>query len=282
MALRPAAMVATAVFLVAAALVLSGCSPGKDLTPNGTWTPIGKKSVSSLTGAEGVATRADGSLVLRGPATIPVAVRTEGFNHIGDLDIARGDLFDAYQGLRKTSAKLFLVTKADGKRVEYRHPLDPGELFNTSFVTVSPDAQWLVSGEFGTQRRLQVFPAPLLNSSTPPNGGTLKQAGQITLDTPVTDIQGCDFFSAQRLVCTSDDKAKHVFRVDLPRALDGKPITGEVTNLFTLPKTSRCSGTYEAEGVDYDADTKTLRAAILSPGVCKATTVIFSYRWTPE
>jgi hypothetical protein len=41
---------------------------------------------------------------------------------------------------------MFPVTRRDGNRLEYRHQLDPGELFNNSFVAVSPDRQWLVSG----------------------------------------------------------------------------------------------------------------------------------------
>jgi hypothetical protein len=99
-----------------------------------------------------------------------------------------GNIVDSYQGPKWNSAKMFLVTRPDGERIEYRHPLDRGEFFNNSFVTASPDRQWIVSGEFGTQKRLQVFPAPLLNRSTPPNGGELPQAGQINLSRPVKNI----------------------------------------------------------------------------------------------
>jgi len=138
----------------------------------------------------------------------------------------------------------------------------------------------VVSGEFGTRKRLQVFPAPLLNKSTPRNGGALPQVGEITLDRTVGDVQGCDFFSDRRLVCDADQGP--VFHIDLDRALDGKQIQGKVTDVLKLPKISKCSGAYEAEGVDYDPKTKTLRATMLSPGLCKGATVIFSYHWEED
>ncbi|MFE7401611.1 hypothetical protein [Streptomyces sp. NPDC057557] len=65
---------------------------------------------------------------------------------------------------------------------------------------------------------MQVLPAPLLKKSTPSDGGDLPQAGEITLDRPVTDIQGCDFFSAQRLVW--DAYQGEVLQVGLDRAPD--------------------------------------------------------------
>jgi hypothetical protein len=273
-------MCAIMAFAAMAAFVFTACSSGKDLTPKGKWVPIGHNTVLSLRAGEGVATRKDDSILFRGSLSIPTKIKTEGFNHIGDLDIADGDIFDSYQGKKWNSAKMFLVTLANGKRIEYRHLLDQGELFNNSFVALSLDDQWMVSGEFGVQKRLQVFPAPLLNHSTSPDR-TLPQAGQINLDHPVTNIQGCDFFSAQRLVCTADDVAKDVFRVDLPHAIDGKPIAGKVTNILALPKISKCSGRYEIEGIDYDIKTKILRAGMISPGICKQTMVVFSFRGNP-
>ncbi|WP_405592237.1 hypothetical protein [Streptomyces sp. NBC_01190] len=267
-------LIATTACAALVAALASGCSAAKGPTPDGTWTPAGRTTVSSLTGAEGIASTADGALVHRGPGSIPLAVRGQGFQHVGDLDIARGSTFDAYE--RKGSGKMFLVTTAGGKRLEFRHALDRGELFNNSFVTVSPDGQWIVAGEFGAQKRLQVFPAPLLNTSTSP-GANLPQAGQVTLDHVVDNIQGCDFFSAQRLLCTADQG--DLLRLDLPHTLDGRKIDAAVTDLFTLPKVSKCSGAYEAEGIDYDTKTDTLRAGMLSPGLCKGSTVVFSFTW---
>jgi hypothetical protein len=249
------------------------------------WTETGTAYTDTLGGGQGLAARADGSLLYRGLASIPLDLRIKGWNHIGDPDIARGYTFDAYQGPDTATSKMFAVTTPAGKRYEYTHRLSPGEKLNNSFATVSPDGQWLVSGEWGDQNRLQVFPAPLLNPATPATGGDLKEAWQITLDKPVRDIQGCDFVTDTRLVCASNDATGTLFpeirpllQVDLPRKLDGQPITGSVKSLFPLPQRSGCTGSFETEGVDYDVTSGTLRAEVIPPGVCAVATAVYSYR----
>ncbi|MFE7171012.1 hypothetical protein [Streptomyces sp. NPDC057616] len=252
------------------------------------WAPAGTSYTDSLGGGQGLASRADGSLLYRGLADIPLSLRIKGWNHVGDPDVARGYTFDAYQGADTATSKMFAVTTPAGRRYEYVHPLNPGEKVNNSFAAVSPDGQWLVSGEWGDQNRLQVFPAPLLNPSTPQQGGELKEAWQITLDRPVRDIQGCDFVTDTRLVCASDDASGQLFpvsrpllQVDLPHQLDGQPVTGSVTALFGLPQQSLCTdGTFEAEGVDYDVNSGTLRAEVVPPGVCAVATTVYAYRQT--
>jgi hypothetical protein len=246
----------------------------------------GTSYTDSLGGGQGLASRADGSLLYRGLADIPLDLRIKGWNHVGDPDIARGYTFDAYQGADTATSKMYAVTTPAGQRYEYVHRLNPGEKVNNSFATVSPDGQWMVSGEWGDQNRLQVFPAPLLNPSTPPKGGDLEEAWQITLDKPVRNIQGCDFVTDTRLVCASDDASGTLFpvsrpllQVDLPHKLDGQPVTGAVTSLFGLPQRSICTdGTFEAEGVDYDVNSGTLRAEVIPPGVCALATTVYSYR----
>ncbi len=252
------------------------------------WAETGTAYTDTLGGGQGLASRADGSLLYRGLASIPLDLRIKGWNHVGDPDIARGHVFDAYQGPDTATSKMFAVTTPAGQRYEYVHRLNPGEKLNNSFAAVSPDGQWLVSGEWGEQRRLQVFPAPLLNPSTPQSGGDLKEAWQITLDKPVRDIQGCDFVTDTRLVCASNDASGTLFpeirpllQVDLPHKVDGQPITGAVTSLFALPQRSICAGsfgTFETEGVDYDPNSGTLRAQMIPPGVCAAGTAVYSYQ----
>ncbi|MFF4545941.1 hypothetical protein [Streptomyces sp. NPDC001435] len=249
------------------------------------WARTGTSYTDTLGGGQGLASRADGSLLYRGLLDIPLDLRIKGWNHVGDPDIARGYVFDAYQGADTATSKMYAVTTPSGQRYEYTHRLNPGEKVNNSFAAVSPDGQWLVSGEWGDQSRLQAFPAPLLNPSTPARGGDLPEAGQITLDKPVRDIQGCDFVTDTRLVCASDDASGTLFpeirpllQVDLPHRLDGRPVTGSVKSLFALEQTSICSGTFEAEGVDYDTKSGTLRAEVIPPGVCAAATTVYSYR----
>ncbi|MEC3998248.1 hypothetical protein VSR01_34075 [Actinacidiphila sp. DG2A-62] len=270
---------AATALIAATALAAVGASTAHADSPGG-WRATGSTTVNSLTGGEGIASRADGSLLTRGLGSIPLGLRIAGWNHVGDPDIVNGYVYDAYQGGDSATSKMFEVTTPSGQTYDYTHPLDAGELLNNSFAAVSPDAQWLVEGEWGTVGRLQVFPAPLTNASTPATGGTLPQAGQITLDRQVTDVQGCDFVSATRLVCASDDAAKDVIQVDLPHALDGTAVTGQVSTLFQVPQSSICSGSFETEGVDYDVNASTLRVEIVSPGVCEVATTVYSYRPT--
>jgi hypothetical protein len=265
--------------------VLALGAPSASAAEGPAWAPAGTSYTDTLGGGQGLASRAGGPLLHRGLLDIPLDLRIKGWNHVGDPDIARGYVFDAYQGADTATSKLYAVTTPSGRRYDYVHPLDPGEKENNSFATVSPDGQWLVSGEWGDQNRLRVFPAPLLNPATPATGGSLAQAGQISLDRPVRDIQGCDFVTGTRLVCASDDASGQLFpesrpllQVDLPHELDGRPVTGSVKSLFALPQTSLCKGTFEAEGVDYDSADGTLRAEVLPPGVCAVATAVYAYR----
>ncbi|MCZ9336531.1 hypothetical protein NGM37_01925, partial [Streptomyces sp. TRM76130] len=106
----------------------------------------------------------------------------------------------------------------------------------------------------------------------------LPQAATVRLDRPVRDVQGCDFVTATRLLCSSDDPEGALFgitrpllQIDLSAAPAGADLTGRVTALRQLPLRSACSGTFEAEGADYDRRTGTLRVIVLSPGFCLLT-----------
>lgn len=275
--------------LLAAAIALAGAFTPTTATASAAgaprWVETGTAYTDTLGGGQGLASRADGSLLYRGLASIPLDLRAKGWNHVGDPDIARGHVFDAYQGPDTATSKMFAVTTPGGKRYEYVHQLNPGEKLNNSFAAVSPDGHWLVSGEWGVQNRLQVFPAPLLNPSTPAAGGELKEAWQITLDKPVRDIQGCDFVTGTRLLCASNDatgthfpQIRPLLQVDLKRAVDGQPLTGTVTSLFALPQRSVCKGTFETEGVDHDVNSGTLRVQMIPPGVCAVTTAVHAYQ----
>ncbi|MET9493836.1 hypothetical protein [Streptomyces sp. NPDC006552] len=258
------------------ALVLGAGTASATAAP--AWTETGTTTVNSLTGGQGLASRADGSLVTRGLASVPLALRIAGWSHVGDPDVAGGYTFDAYQGGDDAKKKMFAATGPDGKRTTYEHALDQDELLNNSFASVSPDGQWLVSGEWGAMNRLQVFPTPVLNPAAPAPGANLPQAGQITLDRGVENIQGCDFTDATHLLCSSDDAAKEVLEVALDRPLDGNPVAGHVTTAFAIPQRSVCSGSFEAEGIDYDAARGTLRVAVVPPSPCLVTTALVAYK----
>ena len=167
---------------------------------------------------------------------------------------------------------MFLVTTPSGKSFEYLHTLVPGELYNNSFVAISPDTQWMVAGEWETMSHLQIYPTPLLNHKSPPHGGSLQLAGYIKLDHKVNDIQGCDFVTPVKLICASDDDSRTLFpnekpllEIDLPKSLHGISVKGHVVDLGSIPQESSCSGTFEAEGVDFDASTAVLRVEVIQP-----------------
>ena len=252
------------------------------------WRQSGSYDESSLTAGEGVATvdppGGVGYLLYRGLSSVPTGLAAEGWGHIGDPDSADGYIIDAYQGPSSGDSKMFLVTTPPGATVQYLHTLVPGEEYNNSFDTISPGAQWMVAGEWDTMSHLQVYPTPYLDRRTSTGGGQLPLAGYIDLDHEVNDIQGCDFISPTRLVCASDDDGRTLFsnekpllEVVLPHALTGRSVTGHVVDLGSIPQRSTCTGTFEAEGVDYDVASGTLRVEVIQPGSCILHTTVYEY-----
>jgi hypothetical protein len=246
-----------------------------------TWTEVGSDRADPLTESQGltsVEVPAGSPNHYTGIGTIPIGVSSRGWNHVGDPDASyNGYYVEPYQS-DSGSSKMFRVQAPGGAWSEYVHALSPGEALNNSFDTISPDSQWMVSGEWGTMTRLLVFPTPGVNASTSPSAN-LPQASTINLDHAVRDVQGCDFVTATQLLCSSDDPAgtlfgitKPLLQIDLNAAPSGSgDVTGHVTALRQLPLRSSCSGTFEAEGIDYDRRTGTLRVIVVSPGFCVLT-----------
>ncbi|MGD1222567.1 hypothetical protein AB9Q10_29575 [Streptomyces krungchingensis] len=246
-----------------------------------TWTETGSDRADPLTESQGltsVEVPAGSPNHYTGIGTIPIGVSSRGWNHVGDPDASyNGYYVEPYQS-DSGSAKMFRVQAPGGAWSEYVHALSPGEALNNSFVTISPGGSWMVSGEWGTMNRLLVFPTPGVNSGTSPSAN-LPQASTINLDHAVRDVQGCDFVTATRLLCSSDDPAGTLFGITKPLLqidLSGEPngtadVSGHVTALRQLPLRSACSGTFEAEGIDYDRRTGTLRVIVVSPGFCVLT-----------
>ena len=253
------------------------------------WTNVGSYTENTLSAGEGVATVSQHGLksyeLYRGLASVPSNLKAEGWAHIGDPDSANGYIFDAYQGPSSGMSKMFLVTTPSGQSLEYLHALVPGELYNNSFATVSPNRQWMISGEWGTMSHLQIYPTPLLNHKTSSDGGALRLDGYIKLDHKVNDVQGCDFVTTVRLVCASDDDSRTLFpnekplvEVDLQTALHGSSVKGHVVDLGSIPQESSCSGTFEAEGVDFDRSGDILRVEVIQPGSCILNTTVYEYK----
>ncbi|MDT7843131.1 hypothetical protein [Streptomyces justiciae] len=260
-----------------AAAVLSTATPA---TAADTWTEVGSDRADPLTESQGltsVEVPANSANRYTGIGTIPVSVSSRGWNHVGDPDASYdGYYIEPYQADSGT-AKMYRVQSPSGAWSEYVHTLSSGEALNNSWVAISPSGQWMLSGEYGTMTRFLVFPTPGVNASTSPSVN-LPQASTVTLDHAVRDVQGCDFVTATRLLCSSDDPAgtlfgvtKPLLQIDLSAEPGASNVTGHVTALRQLPLRSSCSGTFEAEGIDYDRRTGTLRVIVVSPGFCVLT-----------
>lgn len=286
-------ILAACVMLALAAVAAAPTSAAVVVGPKGIagWKVVGSYDRNTLGAGEGVATVVRSSLqggpyvLYRGIQSVPSAQKAQGWSHIGDPDSLRGYVFDAFQGPSSGNSKMFLVTTPSGRTYQYVHTLVPGELYNNSFATVSPNGQWMVAGEWETMSHLQIYPTPYLNHRTSRSGGPLRLAGYIKLDHKVNDIQGCDFVRASKLICVSDDDSKTLFpfekpllEVDLRGPLDGRTLRGHVVDLGPIPQQSSCTGTFESEGIDYDVTNGTLRVEVIAPGSCILTTTIYEYK----
>jgi hypothetical protein len=290
--------------MILVAFVVAGCSsqaatpttvakasgPTKPVSTTGigNWKEIRSYDENSLDAGEGVATVVPPGkatyLLYRGLTSVPKDLAAEGWGHIGDPDSTGGYIIDAYQGPSTGHSKMFLVTTPSGAIAQYVHTLVPKELYNNSFDTIAPGAQWMVAGEWETMSHLQIYPTPGLNHRTSPHGGQLPLAGYIKLDHKVNNIQGCDFTSKTTLICASDDDTRTLFsnqkpllEVVLPHPLGGGTLTAHVIDLGSIPQKSTCTGTFEAEGVDYAVASGILRVEIIQPGSCIIHTTVYEY-----
>ncbi|MFF8929722.1 hypothetical protein ACF1AO_20875 [Streptomyces longwoodensis] len=274
---RHAARTALVVLATAVAAALSAAPPAAAAD---TWTEVGSDRADPLTESQGLASvevPAGSPNRYTGIGTIPIGLSTRGWNHVGDPDASyNGYYIEPFQ--RDSGAvKMFRVQAPGGAWSEYVHALSPGEALNNSWVAVSPDGQWMLTGEWGTMTRLLVLPTPGVNASTSPSAN-LPQASTVRLDHAVRDVQGCDFSGPTTLLCSSDDPegslfgmTKPLLQIDLSAQPGSSDVSGHVTALRQLPLRSGCSGSFEAEGVDYDRRTGTLRVIVVSPGFCVLT-----------
>ncbi|TQJ47058.1 hypothetical protein OHU34_38015 [Streptomyces sp. NBC_00080] len=275
---RTAARTASLALAVATVAVLSAAPPAAAAD---TWTEVGSDRADPLTESQGLASvevPAGSANRYTGIGTIPFAVSTRGWNHVGDPDASYdGYYVEPYQS-DSNNAKMYRVQAPGGAWSEYVHALGSGEALNNSWAAITPNSQWMLSGEWGTMTRFLVFPTPGANPVTSPSAN-LPQVSTVRLDHAVRDVQGCDFTGPTTLLCASDDPAgtlfgitKPLLQIDLSAEPNGtSDVTGHVTALRQLPLRSSCSGTFEAEGIDYDRRSGTLRVIVVSPGFCVLT-----------
>jgi hypothetical protein len=252
---------------VALAMMVSALPAHADVGP---WVTQGSDRARPDTESQGLTTviRPNSSFIrYTGFGTIPSGVRNRGWNHVGDPGSRRGYYIEPYQS-DTIRGKMFRVENPSGGWSEYTHQLESWEAHNNSFTAVSPSGNWMVSGEWGNMNRLLVFPTPGIAFTNP--GANLPYSSAIRLNRTVTDIQGCEFFSDTRLLCSSNGSGKPLIQVDIAAPLSGSDVAGIVTTLGSLPQQSGCSGNFETEGIDYDTRDGTLRVVMISPGICAA------------
>jgi hypothetical protein len=251
----------------------------------GRWTLGTSQTVSAAHTDQGVATvllpRGGERIVTRGNGDVSAAMRSLGWTHIGDPDSSHGYLLDAYQGAPSMGAKLFVLTAPDGHRSAWRHRLVRGESSNNSFVAIAPSARWFVAGEWGTIRRLLMFPMPRFNPAARP-GRDLPLAATITLSRPIRNVQGCAFASATQLVCATNDTdedlfgvARQLIGIQLGHPLHGHAQRGRPFLLGAVPQSAAC-GAPETEGLDVHGGR--LLLVLHERGPCGSHTLVLTYR----
>ena len=249
----------------------------------GPWVLLDRRYKFKKFAGQGLTTViADGrpTMLYRGEGSISKRLRAQGWVHIGDPGSWGGYVVDAYQGRSDARSKLYEVTTPVGHRHDYDHALDatlePPELFNNSFAAVSPDGQWMVSGEWGATRRLLVFPTPVLNPATRRTGGVLSLAGTIELDKTVRNVQGAVFIDERTLLCATNDQdtnahaplwpvPRQLLAINLADGLDTLPAPASVECVGSLPRPRGGVGACEVEGIDYQPTTGDLRVDIVPP-----------------
>ena len=154
--------------VAAAVALLTAFSPALAQAATG-WTEVGSDHARALDESQGLATivRPSGTTIrYTGIGTIPADLNSQGWNHVGDPGSAQGWYVEPYQRDDR-GAKLFRVQAPDGSWSNYKHNLESWEANNNSFAAVSPDARWLVAGEWGTMDRLLVHPMPGVAATDP-------------------------------------------------------------------------------------------------------------------
>jgi hypothetical protein len=217
--------------------------------------------------------------VFRGENSIAPELRAKGWDHIGAPGGWGGVIVDAYQrSAAPVSSKLFRVTTAQNQATDFEHALVTApfrELPNNSFATISPDGQWLVSGEWFQLDRFLVFPTPTVNTSAPTAGQDLKLACTINLAHKVRNVQGAVFLDDTTLLCSTDDNdgnggpplwggvLRQLLQVKLAAPLPDTSQPATVECVGPIPPPAPGIGQPEVEGIDFDRQTGDLRIVVV-------------------
>lgn len=268
---------ATASCALVLGLLVATAGPGRADTPPdlGPWRFEGH-SVGGFTRSQGLATdpalpgitlyswqlglewAGPGGHAFRRLLGTPLQLFFAGYLHIGDVDAHGGRAYIPYENSGKGTEKAYgVMDLASGRILGWSvHQLEPGEAYNNSWVAVSPDGQWMVSGEWEDVTSFLVFRTADVGQAS------IGVAFRVRLDTTLTLVQGCDFDGPVRLVCHDNTEDRRLLQIDLDRALDGSDVGARTTVLGSTPVdlavpllAGVCKNPTEAEGVDVSGTT---------------------------
>jgi len=177
---------------------------------------------------------------------IPDDWAAQGYNHIGDIDVAGGVLYAPFEKDDKEAGEQAMA-RYDAETLAFIDAF-PVAQHHSSFVTVDPETMIAYSQDYFGGDALLRYDI---------SGDGWVPLEPLQLSTYVDRVQGADFGGGS-IYLSADDAIDGVYRVDLE--------TGEVTHLGSL---GHIDG--EAEGVDYaetaDGDLHALTVDVASTPV---------------
>jgi hypothetical protein len=94
----------------------------------------------------------------------------------------------------------------------------------------------------------------------------------------VQNVQGCDSQSDTILLCSSVGTSKEVLQISLTQSVTGTTNdTGRVAVLADLSLKSICTGTFEAEGIDFNKSQ--VHVEVIPPSPCSINTTVYGYNY---
>ena len=275
------ARIARASFLALALATVTVLSAAPQAAAADAWTEIGSDRADPLTESQGLASvevPAGSANRYTGIGTIPLSVSVRGWNHVGDPDATYGGYYvEPYQSDSKgledvpgAGARRRLV----GVRPCARPGRGPEQLLGRDHAGQPVDALGRVGHhdpvprlpDPGREREHLALRRSPPGVDRPPRPRRARRPGlrlhrpddpAVLLDDPAGTLFGI---------------TKPLLQIDLSAQPNGaSDVTGHVTALRQLPLRSSCSGSFEAEGVDYDRRSGTLRVIVVSPGFCVLT-----------
>ncbi|MFN8050998.1 MAG: hypothetical protein U0Q22_06160 [Acidimicrobiales bacterium] len=270
------------VMAVVLAVVAAACTPGTGTLGSGPWQWT-EVRVNAFVRSQGLATDATplpgqsgdswytsqftlehagpdgGSLGITGSLPLDVLAIWKN-SHTGDPDADGGRVVVPWEnkqlGPSDPPTKSFGVYEPTSLQLLgwSKHVLGAGETNDNPWVAIAPGGSLMVTGTYSPLGHLEVYPVPA------PPYADLPLVDTIPLDQPGYEVQGCDFVTATRLACASNDEAtgKQLFLLDLDGPVGQAGNHAHLTYEGPIPQAapllgdgvSFCGDSGEVEGID--------------------------------